>query len=237
MAGSKPTGGSNVFGPPVGGGTTYRFGSGCGNNQSGGSGGVGSNLFSSPKKSAPHYTRCVGVMCSGSIKTQVLCWKQSKGENVKCLQCSLCYKIPQPGTPGTFDNNGNPYPPPPSKGNKNGKNNGRIANSPFEDPKVKLLEEQNAILQKALKQHNIQLPTTQKNTSEEDAKSAQEEIQRLLQKGIPENEIPPSLVKIAKSQTQAQNENKNEQTIDELQLERKLNNARKQLQKKTVDYN
>ena len=131
----------------------------------------------------------------------------------------------------------NPYPPPPTLGNKNGKNNGRIANSPFEDPKVKLLEEQNALLQNTFKQHNIQLPSTQKNSTEEEATNAQEEIQRLLQKGIPENEIPPSLVKIANSQTQPQNENKNQQTMDELQLERKLNYARKQLHKKTLDYN
>ena len=40
MAGSNPIGGSHIFGPPAGGGTTYRFGSGCGNNQLGGSGGA-----------------------------------------------------------------------------------------------------------------------------------------------------------------------------------------------------
>ena len=184
------------------------------------------------RKSQPPTTLAVWGLCALEASKHKCC--VTNYQRVK--MSSVCTVVEITKYPN-LEPPGNPYPPLPSKGTKNGKNNGWIANSPFEDPKVKLLEEQNAILQNALKQHNIQLPTTQKNTSEEDAKSAQEEIQRLLQKGIPENEIPPSLVKIAKSQTQAQNENKNEQTVDELQLERKLNNARKQLQKKTVDYN
>ena len=169
---------------------------------------------------------CAKAWCAGRIRTDVLCHKLWIGEEPTCFECGTPYKAPRPGAPGTYGAKGKGL----GKGKGKGKGSGQAMEYDIlQDPMVKAMQAEKEILKKILEENKIDIPTPPTPPKDViDIQKVNDTIKSLQEFGSP---IPPHLLNLQK-QANAKNEGPKSQKMGEEEIERKLQKAKRDLERR-----